>query len=66
LRRNCLLKHVTEGKIKGRIEVTRRQVRGRNLLPDDLQEKRGYWKLKYKHYVALCGELDLEESMDLS
>jgi len=29
LRRNCLLKHVTEGKIEGRIEVTGR--RGRRL-----------------------------------
>jgi hypothetical protein len=24
LRRNCLLRHIIEGKIKGRIEVTRR------------------------------------------
>jgi hypothetical protein len=46
--------------------VTRRQVRGRRLLPDDPQEKTEYWKLKYKHYVALCGELGLEEAMDLS
>ena len=29
LRRNCLLKQVIEGKIKGRIEVTRRQGRRR-------------------------------------
>jgi hypothetical protein len=29
LRRNCLLKEVTEGKIKGRIEVTRRRGRRR-------------------------------------
>jgi hypothetical protein len=48
LRRNCLLKHVTEGKIQGRIEVKGR--RGRRIrckqLLDDLKEKRGYWKLK--------------------
>jgi len=49
LRRNCLLKHVIEGKIKGRIEVTRRQVRRRNLLADDLQVKRRYWKLIDRH-----------------
>jgi len=49
LGRNCLLKHVIEGKIKGRIEVTRRQVRRRNLLQDDLQEKGRYWKLIDKH-----------------
>ena len=49
LRRNCLLKRVIEGKIKGRIEVTRRQVRRRNLLADDLQEKRRYWKLIDMH-----------------
>jgi hypothetical protein len=29
LRRNCLLKEVTEGKIKGQIEVTRRRGRRR-------------------------------------
>ena len=45
LRWNCLLQHVIEGKLEGRIEVTgRRRRRGKNLL-DDLKEKRGYWKL---------------------
>jgi hypothetical protein len=45
LRGNCLLKHVIEGKIQGRIEVMgRRGGRRRELLDD--QEKRGYWKLK--------------------
>jgi hypothetical protein len=38
LRRNCLLKQVIEGKIKGRIEVTRR----RKKLLDDLGDRRGY------------------------
>jgi hypothetical protein len=42
LRRNCLLKQVTEGKIKGRIEVTRR--RKKSL--DDLRDRRGYSHLK--------------------
>jgi hypothetical protein len=36
LRRNCLLKEVIEGKIQGRIEVTRRRGRRRKQLLDDL------------------------------
>jgi hypothetical protein len=46
LRRNCLLKHVIEGKLEGRIEMT--GIRGRwcKQLLDDLKEKRRYWKLK--------------------
>jgi hypothetical protein len=37
--RNCLLKHVTEGKIQGRIEVKgRRGKRRRKQLLDDLKE----------------------------
>jgi hypothetical protein len=46
LRRNCLEKHVIEGKIEGRIEVTGRRGRRRKQLLDDLKEKRRYWKLK--------------------
>jgi hypothetical protein len=46
LHRNCLLKHVIEGKIEGRIEVTGRRGRRCKQLLDDLQETRGYWKLK--------------------
>jgi hypothetical protein len=34
LRRNCLLKHVLEGKIEGRIEVTGRRGRCKRLLDD--------------------------------
>jgi hypothetical protein len=60
LRRNCLVKHVIEGNIDGRIEVTgRRGRRGKQLLVD-VKEKRGDWKL-----IALCGELALEEATDL-
>jgi len=51
LRRNCLIKHITEGKIEGRIEVTRRQGRRSKKLASDLQEKRGYWKLKVEALV---------------
>jgi hypothetical protein len=46
LRRNCLLKHVTEGKLEGRIEVTGRRGRRRKQLLDDLKEKRRYCKFK--------------------
>ena len=46
LRRNCLLKQVIEGKIKGEIEVTRRQGRRRKKLLDDFKDRRGYCYLK--------------------
>jgi hypothetical protein len=46
LRRNCLLKHVIEGKLEGRIEMMGRRGRRRKQLLDDLKEKRRYWKLK--------------------
>jgi hypothetical protein len=46
LRRKCLLKHVIEGKLEGRIEVKRRRGRTRRQLLDDLKETRGYCELK--------------------
>jgi hypothetical protein len=46
LRRNCLLKQVIEGKIKGEVEVTRRRGRRRKKLLDDLVDRRGYSYLK--------------------
>jgi hypothetical protein len=46
LGRNCLLKHVIEGKLEGRIEMTGRLGRRRKQVLDDLKEKRKYWKLK--------------------
>ena len=46
IRRNCLLKQVIEGKIKGEIEVTRRQGGRRKKLLDDLKDRRGYSHLK--------------------
>ena len=45
-RRNCLLKQVIEGKIKGEVEVTRRRGRRRKKLLDDLRNRRGYYHLK--------------------
>ena len=46
LRRNCLLKQVIEGKIKGEMEVVRRRGRRRKKLLDDLKDRRGYSHMK--------------------
>jgi hypothetical protein len=46
LRRNCLLKHVIEGKLEGTTEMTGRRRRRRKQLLEDLKERRKYWKLK--------------------
>ena len=40
LRRNCLVKQMIEGKIKGQIEVTRRRGRRRKKLLDDVKDRR--------------------------
>ena len=44
--KNCLPKHVIEGKIGGRIELTGRQGRRRMQLLDNFKEKRRYCKFK--------------------
>jgi len=46
LRRICLLKQVIQVKIKGEMEVIRRQGRRRKKLLDDLKDRRGYSHLK--------------------
>jgi hypothetical protein len=46
LRRNCLLRQVIEGKIKGGIKVRGRRGKRRRKLLDNLQERRGYSHLK--------------------
>ena len=46
LRRNCLLKQVIEGKIKGEMDVARRRGRRRKKLLDDLKDRRGYSHMK--------------------
>ena len=51
LRRNCLLKQVIEGKIKGQLEVTRRRGRRRKKLLHDLKDRRGYCQLKEEALV---------------
>jgi len=46
LLRNCRLKQVIEGKIKGEMEVARRRGRRRKKLLDDLKDRRGCSHLK--------------------
>ena len=46
LRRNCLLKQIIEGKIKGEMEVKGRRGRRRKKLLDDLKDSKGYSPLK--------------------
>jgi len=46
LRRNCLLRHIIEGKVDGRIEVTGRWGRRRKKLLNDPKEHTGYCKLE--------------------
>jgi hypothetical protein len=62
MRRNCLLKHVIGGKMEGRMEVKESRGRRRKYLLEELKEQKGCWKLKRKR----CGELVLEEAVDLS
>jgi len=45
LRMNSFLKGIIEGTIEGRVEMTGRRQGRRKKLPDDLKERRGYWKL---------------------
>ena len=52
MRRNCLLKRVIEGKIKGGIEVTGRRGGRRRKLLGDLKEWRGYSHLKEEVLVS--------------
>jgi len=46
LRRNCLLKQVIEGKIKGNMEVAIRRGRRRKKILDDLKDRRRYCHFK--------------------
>jgi hypothetical protein len=66
LRRNCLLKHVIEGKIEGRIEVMGIQGIRREQLLEGLKERKGYWQLKEVALIVFYEELAIDEAMDLS
>jgi hypothetical protein len=63
LSRNCLQKHIIEGKLEGRIEVKRRREIRRTYLLNDLKKKKGYCKLREGKYRSHC--MALEEVMDL-
>ena len=66
LRRNCLLKQVIEGKIKGEMELARRRGRIRKKLLDDLKDRRGYSHLKKEALDRTMWRHLLEEALDLS
>jgi hypothetical protein len=59
LRRNCLLKHVIEGKIEGRIDVTGRRERRRKHLLDALIKKERILEIER----ARTGSHSVENSM---
>jgi len=61
-RRNCILRHVTEGKVEGRIELKGRQGRKRKKILDELKETGGYGKLKEEALGALHGDVALYEA----
>jgi hypothetical protein len=58
LRRNCLLKHVIEGKIGGNDKSDGKTRKRTKQLLDDVREEKKYWKLKEK--------MTLEEAVNLS
>jgi hypothetical protein len=66
LRRNYLLQRVIEEMIQGEIEMTGRQERRRKKLLDDLRKGEDTLIWRRKLWIALCGELALEEALDLS
>ena len=61
LGRNCLLKQVIEGKIKGEMEAKRRRGRGFSKLLDDIKDRRGYSHLKEESFwrrFSTCRQTD--------
>jgi hypothetical protein len=65
LRRTCLLKHVIEEKIAGKIGVTGRRRRGRKPSLHDFKETRRYRKLKERALDRSVWRTPLEESMNV-
>ena len=59
-------KHVIEGKMEGRVQLTERRGTRRRQLLDDREETRGYWKLKEEALNCTLGRTTLEETMALS
>jgi hypothetical protein len=65
-RRNCLLEHVIEGKIKGKIEETGRRGRRRKQLLGDIKKTRRFWKLKEDALHGILWRTRFGKGMDLS
>jgi hypothetical protein len=59
LNRNCYLKHVIKGKIRGRIEVTTRGGRTSKQLLDDLKEKKKTLEIERGSTRSHCVENSL-------
>jgi hypothetical protein len=66
LRRNCFLRQVIEGKIKGGIEVKGRRERRRRKLLDNLKERRGYYHLKEEALDSKMLRVRFGRGLDLS
>ena len=64
--RNCLLLRVIEGMIKGGIEATGRRGRKRRNLLDDLEDRRGYSRLREESLDRTMWRARFEEALDLS
>jgi hypothetical protein len=63
LRRSCPPKHVIEGNIE--VRVGEDEEEDLSSYWEYLKERQGTEDIKRKQYMALCGELSLEEAMDL-
>jgi hypothetical protein len=61
---NCLLKHVIGGTIGERMEVAGRRGKDVSSYWIILRKREDIGNIKRKHYIALCGELALGDSMD--
>jgi hypothetical protein len=59
LRRNCLLKHVFEGKIEGSVEVTRRRGRRGKQVLDDNEDNEHILKIERGSTGSRCVENSL-------
>ena len=57
--RNCLLKHVTEGKVEGTIEVIGRRGGRRKQLLDELKRKERILEIKTRSIRSQCVENSL-------